>query len=411
MPLRLAVGVDHGEQLVGQLSGALVIAGERRGLRRMFEQPRTIGPGGRLGVWDLGPELERPPEVEVRLPGCVGDLGRPPRSHRSGERLGDAVGGVPMVGELGSRDSRIIPERQLRVGGQGDRHALVERAALAGEQVTVHGLVSEGVPELVAVMPRDEELMADRVPQGPVHRPRVDAGDLAEQRVSDASADDRGDLQQLSGIGADPVDALQDHVANSRRKVVAATCRHQLLGEERVAVGSGDDLFAEPAGGIDTQDLPDQLGDLSVAERSQRQSLGAPGPNELAEGRRQPATAAVFVRSSGSDHEDAGGRRGVGEEEQQVACRLVGPVEILDDNARRAGPPPVRSTDRRPTGRSESDRAVRRRWVAARPPAPRRAAGRGSSPSVRTARHLRTGGSSRGGRGCPPVRRGPRTRR
>ena len=181
MPLRLAVGVDHGEQLVGQLSGALVIAGERRGLRRMFEQPRTIGPGGRLGVWDLGPELERPPEVEVRLPGCVGDLGRPPRSHRSGERLGDAVGGVPMVGELGSRDSRIIPERQLRVGGQGDRHALVERAALAGEQVTVHGLVSEGVPELVAVMPRDEELMADRVPQGPVHRPRVDAGDLAEQ--------------------------------------------------------------------------------------------------------------------------------------------------------------------------------------------------------------------------------------
>ena len=60
---------------------------------------------------------------------------------------------------------------------------------------------------------------------------------------------------------------------------------------------------------------------------------GTPGADELAEGDRQAARRGrALGRPPRRDDHDGCRAHGVGHEQQQVAGRLVGPVQVLDDD-------------------------------------------------------------------------------
>ena len=111
----------------------------------------------------------------------------------------------------------------------------------------------------------------------------------------------------------------------------------QLLGEERVAIGSPRDGVDQGRPELIARDHADHLDQLIALEPGQVD----PFDPRLAFGLGQPAgqrmTAVQLVAAEGRDDEQALVPPGAGEEGQQVAGRAVGPVRVLDDEQDRVG--------------------------------------------------------------------------
>ena len=175
---------------------------------------------------------------------------------------------MPVVGQLGGRQRRVLAERQLGMGGQGHGDPIVQGGALAGQQIVVHGLVAEGVAERVVLAGPHHQLAAHRLAERRVDRRRVEVGDLAQQRVADPAADDRGDAQQPLRRRVDAGDTLEDDVADRRRQVGASAGGDELLDEERVALGPIGDRVEQAWRRLDADDAG------RSARRSRRASSG-----------------------------------------------------------------------------------------------------------------------------------------
>jgi hypothetical protein len=153
-----------------------------------------------------------------------------------------------------------------------------------------------------------------------------------QQRIGHVAAGGRGDAQHALGPAVELRDPLEQQVPEDVGQVHPAATGggQQLLGEERVALGAGDDRLGlrgrewRPAA-ADQQGLQ-----LLAVQRPQLQSRPRPGAQER---RDQPAERVLgrrLVAAVGPDQQHPLLGEVVGDEGDQVEGRAVGPVEVLE---------------------------------------------------------------------------------
>ena len=256
---------------------------------------------------------------------------------------------------------------------------LVQLGAGALGEARVGDVADEDVLEAVRALARDRRaaLAGDEVAQEQVVEDGLEILDLGHQvrdgALPEDPADHRGALQQPLLVPRQPVDAGRDHRLQRvgdplRRGAALEQHPRRLLDEERVALR------------LLEQRLPLRRRELAVGEQRVEQLLALGRRERLELGRRGAEAAAAPARPDveqlrpreAEDHQ----RRvldALGEVLDQLEQRLLGPVDVLEDEdqrpARRRAPPPTRAPPMRsPAGcaRSRSPRARRRRARAGR---------------------------------------------
>jgi hypothetical protein len=161
-PDRLGAPVNAGQGGPDQGYGVLLVAGQVGGFRGPPQQPGPVQrqPGRDLG--DLVPQLKGAFEVALGLGKGQALLGRHPGGHCGWEGPGQVVALVPVHGHLGRGLGGRAPG-QLRLRGQAPGEGGMQLAALAGQQVGLHHLAQQRVPEPVdaAVRVSHQHLVLD----------------------------------------------------------------------------------------------------------------------------------------------------------------------------------------------------------------------------------------------------------
>ena len=164
----------------------------------------------------------------------------------------------------------------------------------------------------------------------PVHLVGRGARDRRQQHGIDPAPDDGGFAQDVERIVVDLVEPGVEDVAERRRQRPAALEREQLLDMEGVAVGQRDDARRRCRIGPVAEDPGDLAPDIGLLERGQADVIDGPGALELGEDRCQRVSAMQLVRAECEQQDRAGAREAAGEEGDDVECRSVGPVEVVD---------------------------------------------------------------------------------
>ena len=104
----------------------------------------------------------------------------------------------------------------------------------------MRGLLQERVPKSVAVAVCNEGLVLDRRPQPAVELVVGQLGHALQESVVDSTAGGSCDAQHLLGLLGQSIEAGAQDVAQrgGDSRFAEPTCGQQLLGEERVALGT-----------------------------------------------------------------------------------------------------------------------------------------------------------------------------
>ena len=210
----------------------------------------------------------------------------------------------------------------------------VQLLALAGEDRRVDRLGQERVAEAEAArrLVGDEDAVLDRPAQRLAHVALREPGRRAQQRVADVAPGRRGQAQQALRRPVEPGDALQQQVAQAARELAALVAGggEELLGEERVAFGAGDDRVVSAAGGRSAGVSREQRRQLVALERSELEhERRARAPDAVGE----PAHALGrrgLVGAVGREQQNPAVVEVVREEDDEIERRRVGPVQILE---------------------------------------------------------------------------------
>jgi len=297
--------------------------------------------GGRLGR--LVPQGEGALVVPEGLGQGRGRLRGLPGLDAGQQRLAQVVGGVPVVGEpalldrggaAGAGGAAALGDAPLQGPGVGG----VQGAALHRQQVVVDGLLDERVAEHVGAGGLvDAEHVAGH---GLAQQPHQLLGVLADHRrqelVVDPGAGHGRDLQDPLGRLGQGLDPGQHQVPQGQRQPGAVQVGgQQLLGEERVALGAGQDLAEQGRRGRLVQDPGQQLGQVAAAQALQLDTLGPAAAVQLGQERAQRVAAVQLVAAVGQ-HQGDPAAQVADQEPEQVAGGLVGPVQVLDHQQHRA---------------------------------------------------------------------------
>ena len=304
------------------------------------------------------------------------------RSDGAGEVGG--LGGVPeqpvprereVVGAVGQRDDALVVPQRL-VEGERLRRLTGRRVGrqptarrLAGGQPVVGDAAVEAVPAVGEGGVGGQRLGQARGARGPARRAAATrppsraaahAGRRTRRRRARARAGrSRGRVRRRGPRPTVPIARASSRCstrrptaaaartirrvaggsdstrASSRSRTVTGTTSaspegHELLGEERVALGPGVDLVQPGRGGRDADD-PAQLECLFVpGERPQLDAV-RPGRRQLGEEAGHGVLAVGLVGARG-EHEDRARRQPPREQTQQVAGRPVRPVHVLHEH-------------------------------------------------------------------------------
>ena len=161
--------------------------------------------------------------------------------------------------------------------------------------------------------------MGHRLAQAPDELVRADPGRPLEQPVAHARAGDGREAQRGLGRRAERLDAQHERVGEVGRHALPARGGGQLLGEERVALGAGEELVDQPRLGAAAED-PRQLGDhLLAREALERDALDDRGALGLGHQRPQRMAPVQLVGAVRREEQDALMARVAHEEGQEVA--------------------------------------------------------------------------------------------
>ena len=214
-------------------------------------------------------------------------------------------------------------------------HLVVQRSAVAEKDRLVGGLLGEAVMERVLpfARPPDESRalqgVQPRAELGPI------AGDRAQDRLIEGTADHGCELQRAPGVAFERVEARGDQCLQGRRdgvgRSVRADRRGQLLEEERVPLGPLEDPRADGVGSRDIrEELVDQRAAVLIRERRER-DLRRPIRVLRFEPPLQPPGRGSLVGPEREQHERrlvVVDLRGL---DQEVHRRVVAPMEVLED--------------------------------------------------------------------------------
>ena len=236
------------------------------------------------------------------------------RLDRGGQRLGGAARLCPVWREFGRR------------GGRGTRQfpgeAGVQRLALAGQDRRVDGFGQQRVakPEGARGLVGDEDLVLDGLAQRPPHVGLGDRGEGAEQRVADVAPGGGRQPQQALRRGVEPFHPLQQQVAYAAREFggPARAGREELLGEEGVASGAGDDRVGELGSKPRARRGGEQRRQVLGRERAEvEHEAGTRAPYAVGQPGHAPLRGWLVPAISGEQHHRSFGQV-VGEEDDQV---------------------------------------------------------------------------------------------
>ena len=309
VPDRLGGLVELGERELDEREAALRLRRVAGGGHRLLEHPHVIGADLRRGVRHLLPKLEDAVEQHqpLRVRDHVRCLHRRPPGR--GERARRVVRRVPVVRLLDVRPARR-DKRRVNVDCLGEPG--VHGGVLAWQQVRVHRLLDERVPERVPVPGRHQDVRRDGRADRGDELARVQPGDLREQRVARHAAARAGDAQHLLGVLRQPPHGLQQQVGERVGHHVAAVravgAGEQLLGEQRVALGALEDGVGETAVRRPAKDDGGEFLGLPAGERRQ---LGPLHPVDPWRARRAAAAAdgSGAARRNGTSRRSAGWAR------------------------------------------------------------------------------------------------------
>jgi hypothetical protein len=170
-------------------------------------------------------------------------------------------------------------------------------------------------------------------------RPRsTSARGRHQQPVPDPAAGHRGHLEDLLGQLADGLDAAQEHVGQGVGQGDVGpdgAGRDQLLGEERVALGAGQDPVDHGRRDRVAGDRLEVLGQLEPVEGGELDALQVGDADQLGQQRAQGVAAVQLVGPVAGHQGDPAAAQGPDQEGQQVAGGAVGPVQVLDDQQQR----------------------------------------------------------------------------
>ena len=237
-----------------------------------------------------------------------------------------------------------------------------------------------------------QDVVLDGFAQGLVEFQLPQPGDLGERRVHHRLVGHRDNPGDPPGVRRQPLEPGQQHLGQPGGQVAALGLGgEQLLGEERVALGAGDDVGHDVGGQRLVGQRFDELARVGGPERVQVDAFDGGEPEQLGQQAAQRVAPVHVLLAVAAHDQQPLGPQPAEQEGQQVAGRGVGPVEILEQDhhrarlrrSRSAPPVPRRTTaaDRDPAragdapsspGRSRSSASVRPGAV---PPRPGPAAG------------------------------------
>ena len=190
----------------------------------------------------------------------------------------------------------------------------------------------------------DEQLRFDRRAEARGELRAGQAADLGKDVVPDLAPGHGRDLDQVAGVLLGLTQPDEQDAAQGVRQAIAGTDRgirrrDQLLGEERVAVRAARDRIEERRARGRADDARQQLGQRSALESREVEAIHAGLPFRLGQPGRERMATMELVRPERADDAQPLVARVAPQEGEQVARRPVGPVEVLDDEQDRVGPP------------------------------------------------------------------------
>ena len=200
------------------------------------------------------------------------------------------------------------------------------------------GLV-EGVEQVAAGLtghPLDQVELEHPAPHG--GREQRPLGGLGQpgQPLPDNHADTGGDLEVLDAeVAPEPALVVEEHARLGQVEV-------DLLGEERVALALGVDAVHEGGRWLLAGQPGHKGRDVGLGQRSQRDTGHQPLADQLVEDPGQRRGRLDLVVAEGADDHDRHVGQARGQVLEQQQGRLVGPVQVLEDEHQRAlggGPP------------------------------------------------------------------------
>ena len=256
--------------------------------------------------------------------GLVAGLDARAQGHRQ------VVGRAGVAGQLGR--GRVGAR-----GGQGGDVGRVPADPLAGQQVAVDRLGQQGVPEGVAVADRQQDVGVDRRRAGPAsksvgrrrrrrraascdtRRPATEAA-RTTCRVLSSSRSSRTSSRSARSVGSiRPPSPAAATSSSAKNALPSARATIRRSSSSRIGPGAGPDQRANVLAGSGLQGDP--------------ADLGQPGP--LGRGARsgwRRCRSSVRYDATMATGPAAGRVNSIG---QQVAGRLVGPVDVLDQDEQR----------------------------------------------------------------------------
>ena len=198
---------------------------------------RPQGDGVDVGV-GLGHQRQGVLEVPEGLLGPGHPQGGVTGLHAGLAGLLAQPGGGGVAGQLG-------PGAEAAVVGQRRGIPLVGPDPLARQEVVVDGLAEQRVAEgVAAAVGGDEDVVLDRVAQPGVELGLAEPGHGGQEPVGHVPTRGRGHADDVLAGGVELVEAHEEQPRQVLGQAGAAECGggDQLLGEERVALGSLDHL-------------------------------------------------------------------------------------------------------------------------------------------------------------------------
>ena len=331
-PDRLGRRVDERDGGVDEAYRLGRVAGPGGRIRRAAEQGDAVDARDVLGIGHGVPERERAPVVPRGLGERADALGFVAGAHRRGQGAGVVAGAEPVVSDLGRNGGRVSAG-DVDPALESGRERRVEAGPLARQQLVVGRLAQERVAEGEAVAARHEHVVAHRRAQRLRQLWLGEARRRGEQRVVHLATAGRGDPDNRPGVRIEGRDADEQGVAQRRRQWPGGAVRrrgHELLGEERVAVGAREDGPHQLRRRGRADDSRDLLAGLLERQRSELEALRDRRGTDVGEEAAQAVAELDLVAAMGADHEDALVPQAPREERHEVERRSVGPVEVLE---------------------------------------------------------------------------------
>ena len=147
------------------------------------------------------------------------------------------------------------------------------------------------------------------------------------------------------GAFVETIETGEQQFVEAGRDAPLAGDSGELLGKERVAIGTLEYGADERVRWLRSENSTQLLGDVSRAEWREAKVFDAFGAVEFGEQPTNRVASLETIEPVGGHEHHAGQRRPTGEDREQVACRPVSPVHVLDDENH--GPLAGDSTQRR----------------------------------------------------------------